>query len=104
MIYNSIKNILPHFCFEGKYTNAVELTSGNINNTYFITYSTGTTLKYYTLQHINKYVFKNPYEVMSNIEKVTGHLAAAYKKAGLETDPADEQFESAMNEEIQTTY
>ena len=82
MIYNSIKNILPHFCFEGKYTNAVELTSGNINNTYFITYSTGTTLKYYTLQHINKYVFKNPYEVMSNIEKVTGHLAAAYKKAG----------------------
>ena len=28
MVYNTIKNILPHFCFEGKYVDGIELTSG----------------------------------------------------------------------------
>ena len=82
MVYNDIKNILPHFRFEGKYADGIELTSGNINNTYLITYDCGSERKYYTLQHINKFVFKRPYEVMTNIEKVTKHLAAAYEKAG----------------------
>ena len=82
MVYNAIKDILPHFQFSGRYVDGVELTSGNINNTYLITYSEGEQKKYYTLQHINKYVFKKPFEVMSNIERVTQHLAGAYEKAG----------------------
>ena len=82
MIYNDIKFILPHFCFRGKYMDGRELTSGNINNTYLITYQDGEEKFYYTLQHINKYVFKNPYEVMSNIEKVTNHISEAYTAMG----------------------
>ena len=31
-------------------------------------------------------------------------LRKAYKDAGLETDPADEQFNEAMNETIESTY
>ena len=84
MVYNSIKNILPHFCFEGKYADGIELTSGNINNTYLVTFENGAERRYYTLQRINKYVFKRPYEVMTNIEKVTKHLATAYEKEGLD--------------------
>jgi len=84
MVYNDIKFILPHFCFSGKYVDGIELTSGNINNTYLITFEDKGERRYYTLQHINKFVFKKPYEVMSNIEKVTGHIAAAYEKAGID--------------------
>ena len=86
MVYNDIKFILPHFRFIGRYVDGMELTSGNINNTYLISFEDGVTRRYYTLQHINKFVFKNPYEVMSNIEKVTGHIAKAYEKLGV--DPA----------------
>ena len=82
MVYNDIKFILPHFQFAGRYVDGLELTSGNINNTYLITFEKNGERLYYTLQHINKFVFKNPHEVMSNIEKVTRHIAAMYEKNG----------------------
>ncbi len=74
MPYNDIKHVLPHFAFQGTYVDAKELTSGNVNNTYLLTYRDGATEYLYTLQHINTYVFKNPREVMSNIATVTDHL------------------------------
>ncbi|MGI6239236.1 MAG: phosphotransferase enzyme family protein [Christensenellales bacterium] len=86
MVYNEIKHILPHFQFQGTYANAVELTSGNINNTYKLTYQQGDVTNFYTLQHINKYVFRYPAEVLRNIELVTGHLTQAYERMRL--DPA----------------
>lgn len=86
MIYNDIKFILPHFCFRGTYYEGVELTSGNINNTYLVTYIDGGEKFYYTLQHINKFVFKSPNEVISNIEKVTNHIAGAYTARGDDPD------------------
>lgn len=86
MVYNDIKFILPHFCFAGKYADGTELTSGNINNTYMLTFVDNGEKHFYTLQHINKYVFKNPYDVISNIEKVTSHIANAYEALG--EDPA----------------
>lgn len=86
MVYNEIKHILPHFLFTGRYIDGIELTSGNINNTYRLTYDVNGTIEYYTLQHINKYVFKRPGDVMNNIERVTGHLSRAYE--GQSIDPA----------------
>lgn len=84
MVYNDIKHILPHFSFEGKYIDGVELTSGNINNTYQLTYDINGQATFYTLQHINKYVFKHPNEVMANIERVTGHLFRAYERQAID--------------------
>ncbi len=86
MVYNEIKHILPYFSFKGRYVDGVELTSGNINNTYRLAYDLGGEMEFYTLQHINKYVFKKPHDVMSNIERVTGHLSRAYERQ--EIDPA----------------
>ena len=77
MTYNTIRNVLPHFCFKGKYKGVQELTSGNVNNTYVLEYQDGPVTRLYTLQHINPYVFKNPHEVMSNIFAVTSHLREA---------------------------
>ena len=78
MVYNEVKHILPRFAFEGDYYDAVEMTSGNINNTYRLEYRVNGESVFYTLQHINRYVFKNPQMVMENIERVTEHLRASY--------------------------
>lgn len=86
MIYNNIKHILPQFRFEGRYVDAIEMTSGNINNTYRLEYRLGGESVFYTLQHINRYVFKNPNEVMENISRVTAHLQSSYTAEGV--DPA----------------
>ena len=86
MLYNQIKGILPQFPFEGKYVSATEMTSGNINNSYHLVYKSAGTLKHYTLQHINPYVFKHPQKVMENIKNVTEHLKATLEREGL--DPA----------------
>lgn len=86
MLYNRIKGILPQFPFIGKYVSATELTSGNINTTYHLTYKSADTFIHYTLQHINPYVFKSPEKVMENILNVTEHLKKNLEEQGL--DPA----------------
>lgn len=74
MVYNRIKHVLPHFRFQGSFEQAQEVHSGNVNNTYILTYRQGTETQSYTLQRINTYVFKNPRSVMANIAAVTDHL------------------------------
>ena len=74
MVYNRIKHILPCFHFNGRFVSVEELTSGNINSTYHLTYKNGDHTIQYTLQHINRFVFKQPEKVMENIELVTAHL------------------------------
>jgi len=76
MAYNDIKEILPRFRFMGNYVSSHELTSGNINDTYVLTYRNGERTMMYTLQRINTYVFKDPQLVMQNIASVTNHLKA----------------------------
>ena len=78
MIYNQIKNVIRVFRFEGKYVDAEELHSGNVNNTYHLWYraADGTQLEY-VLQQINTYAFRHPEEVMDNIVRVTAHLRSA---------------------------
>ena len=83
MIYNDIKHVLKQFCFQGKFQDAEELTSGNINNTFRLRYllPDGSS-RSYVLQQINTYVFKKPEEVMSNVHRVTEHVEKALKTAG----------------------
>ena len=84
MVYNDIKHVLGHFRFEGVYLSAEEIQSGNINNTYHLSYKTreGKTTQY-VLQRINNYAFKHPEQVMSNIVRVTNHLRANCAQLGL---------------------
>ncbi len=78
MIYNDIKHIIKQFYFTGKYLSASEMTSGNINSTYKLTYlQDDNTEKQYVLQKINTVVFKNPADLMTNIQLVTNHITAA---------------------------
>ncbi|MBE7027988.1 MAG: aminoglycoside phosphotransferase family protein [Ruminococcaceae bacterium] len=54
------------------------MNAGRINTTYRVDFENES----YTLQKINKYVFKKPDEVMHNIVLVTEHLRDKIKKAG----------------------
>ena len=78
MIYNDIKHVLKHFKFSGQYQSSEELTSGNINATYRLTYKQPNgSDKFYVLQRINTVAFHDPVELMKNIQLVLNHIAAS---------------------------
>ena len=81
VIYNDIKNIINQFDFQGRYFSVEELTSGNINVTYKLTYiQEDGSRQQYVLQKINTTVFKKPTELMENIRLVVNHIARAMDK------------------------
>ncbi|MBR6558766.1 MAG: aminoglycoside phosphotransferase family protein [Clostridia bacterium] len=86
MIYNEIKCIVENFKFEGEYIAVEELTAGNINNTYKLTFKKpdGSIINY-VLQRINTNVFKDPVGLMNNVEEVTSHIADAMNKKGIDS-------------------
>lgn len=78
MVYNDIKHVLKHFKFSGQYQSSEELTSGNINATYRLTYKQPDgSDKFYVLQRINTVAFHDPVELMKNIQLVLNHIAAS---------------------------
>ncbi len=87
MIYNDIKHIIKKFCFRGKYVSAEEMTSGNINATYRLQYlqEDGSTILY-VLQKINTVAFRNPEELMANIQLVVNHITAARARLHKDSD------------------
>ncbi len=93
MIYNEIKHILREFAFQGKYVSAEELTSGNINSTYALTYEQSDgSIKHYILQRINTVAFKNPHELMTNIQLVVNHITAAMARSKVDCDRRTLEF------------
>ncbi len=66
------------FRLPGEVVGVEKMESGNINKTYRVIYRQEDGVeKSYLFQKVNTYVFKNPEEVMENIDKVTSHI---YKK------------------------
>lgn len=66
----------PFFSFE-------EINQGNVNHTYKVNYilddGTGMAqIKSYLMQRLNSYAFKNPVQIMENIDKVTEHIRHKY--------------------------
>ncbi len=93
MIYNDIKHILRQFAYQGKYLSVEELTSGNINSTYLLAYEQNDgSIKHYVLQRINTVAFKKPHELMTNIQLVTNHIAAAMARTKQDCDRRTLEF------------
>ncbi len=70
-----IQEICGSFKIPGKYVSYEEVTVGNINKTYKASFADEYgNVKSYILQKINTYVFKNPAQVMENIERITDHI------------------------------
>jgi Ser/Thr protein kinase RdoA (MazF antagonist) len=70
-----IKRVCEAFRLEGEFAGCEENTVGNINKTYKVTYRRADgTVRFYVLQKINMYVFREPEKIMSNIDLVTTHI------------------------------
>ena len=70
MIEETIKNIK----FEGTLVEKTPFGNGHINDTYKLAFDVNGKTNTYILQRINDDIFKNPAELMENINGVTSHL------------------------------
>lgn len=68
------EQIIKQFNIPGNLVNVRQEGNGNINKTYIATYQENGEEKRYLIQQINNNVFKDPYELMKNIEGVTSFL------------------------------
>jgi len=80
-----LKEICSKFAIYGDFLVAVPFGSGHINDTYQVTYDQGGVRLHYTLQRINHHVFKNPVQVMENVDRVTNHLLHKIRTRHIET-------------------
>ncbi len=73
---NDLRDIAARFQFQGEVAAFTPFGNGHINDTYLVTCHTAGAPVRYTLQRINREVFRSPLAVMENIARVTAHLAA----------------------------
>ena len=78
-----LKKIGEMFNIPGEYLRSEVIKSGNINKTFLVTYFRDNAEKPYIIQRVNTYVFKNPVQVMQNINEVTEHIRAKIKATGV---------------------
>ncbi len=71
---NFVASVAAHFDFEGVFSDVKELTAGNINVTYLVTYADGERSHAYILQRINTSAFHDPVSLMENVGKVTSFI------------------------------
>lgn len=81
-VARKLQKVGEAFRIEGPFFSYEELCMGNVNCTYKVNYvyddGTGMAkLKPYLFQKVNTYAFKNPVELMSNIDIVTEYIRAA---------------------------
>ncbi len=85
-IMNSAKEIAKHFEIEGNVTDICACTAGHINRSFFVNTVDENGVKHkYTMQRINKSIFKRPDQVMSNIVNVTEFLRKKIAAEGGDT-------------------
>lgn len=68
------EEIIKKFNIIGELKEIKQITAGNIHKTYVVTSNENGKENKYLFQQINNYVFKNPYDVMNNIEGITRYL------------------------------
>jgi len=76
MLKEKISKIAAHYQIAGDYVVAQPYGSGHINDTYAVEYNQGGTFIRYIFQRINHNVFKQPEQLMDNIQRVAAHIKA----------------------------
>lgn len=78
-MYSILKAVGQKFRLPGEIYSYDTITIGNINSTYKVTYTQNdSALKSYLFQRVNTNVFKNPVEIMENIDRVTTFICGKY--------------------------
>jgi Ser/Thr protein kinase RdoA (MazF antagonist) len=78
-----LEHILSRFSVSGTFINAERFGSGLINDTYLCRFLDGGAARKYILQRINTSVFKQPEQVMENVEIVTAHIVNRLRMNGV---------------------
>ena len=73
---------LEGFDIPGKFVECVPCGNGHINDTYMVTFEEENGLCRYSLQHMNRSVFKDPVSLMNNILHVTAYLKEQIRSQG----------------------
>lgn len=73
-----IKQICEIFGICGSLKEYSAIKTGNINKTYKVTFEEDGAVRDYIVQDINKFVFKDPEHIMSNINGITEHISKKY--------------------------
>lgn len=74
---DQLKRVCRAFRIEGQWVSYEEISVGNINHTYKVNFiRPDGQPKSYIVQKVNTYVYKNPIQVMENIDRVTEHIRA----------------------------
>lgn len=78
-MFETLKQVGIKFRLPGTIYTYDTITNGNINSTYKVTYRNDKyDLKFYLFQKVNTHVFKNPVEIMANIDRVTSFIREKY--------------------------
>ena len=78
-MFEKLTEVSEAFRLPGTFYAFDTIKNGNINSTYKVTYrEPNGRLKSYIVQKINTNVFKNPEEIMENIDRVTTHIRERY--------------------------
>ena len=74
-IDQKLEQVSRAFCISGTYVGHELIQVGNVNKTYQVKFILPDgSPKSFLVQNVNTYVFKNPVQVMENIDKVTEHI------------------------------
>jgi Ser/Thr protein kinase RdoA (MazF antagonist) len=76
------QDIVSQFRVEGRARSTVPYGWGHIHDTYVTTCGAGTGARRYVLQRINTSVFRDPFALMENIERVTSHQRRRLVESG----------------------
>lgn len=81
-----IKELAEKFRLPGELVSVSVISNGNINTTYDVKLDHAGKEGHYVFQKINMFVFKSPKKIMSNIEKITRHIADKLECEGKNRD------------------
>jgi len=79
---HDVKTVGAAFRIEGTFVEAAPYGSGHINDTYAAVYAQGGTNVRYIHQRINHTIFKQPIQLMENVQRVTEHQHRILRASG----------------------
>lgn len=86
MSQDNLESIISRFSIPGTLVKTDPFGTGLINDTYLALFDTESGQRKYILQRINPSVFRNPLQVMENVEIVTAHIVNKLRLQGV-SDP-----------------
>ena len=84
--FNTFARLTEVFGIGDSVKSCEAIGNGNINSTYDVTVTAGGEDRRYVFQRLNVFVFKNPVQIMENIDGITAHISKKLEGSGESRD------------------